>query len=182
MAATFHDDLTTLVRAIVQLDGISWIAETVFGTQHERAAQRIEPEHRIGAGIQRHRGNGLARNQVPAHDIAERLVETNAIHVDRHALRRAQQRRRGIAAIVDVGLQRVVLHVVHVHAAQRAIHERADVECMRTSDILGRRRLHCRGDSRAIHFRPRQRSRADNHNGREVCRLRGQRGGRHGRG
>ena len=87
------------------------------GVNRERAAQGIQAEQRIGAGHQRHRLDRNFRNQVPADDIAERLVHAHPIHKDRQALRRSEQRRGGIAAVVDVRLKWIALHFVDVHAA-----------------------------------------------------------------
>ena len=78
-----------------------WLpAAAVFGLQGQRSAERVQPEQRVRARHQRHFRNGDSRDEVPAHHVAERLIEPDSVHVDRDALRRAEQRRGGVAAIV----------------------------------------------------------------------------------
>ena len=78
----------------------------------------FRPNSGFDPGISVMRRDRDARNQVPADDVAEWLVHAHAVEIDRQALRRAEQRRRGEAAKVDVGLERVVLDLVDVDAAE----------------------------------------------------------------
>ena len=80
----------------------------------------LRPNSGFDPGISVVERDGDARDQIPADHLAERLVQPHAVHVDRQALRRAEQRRRGVAAIVHVGLERVVLHLVDVDARRYA--------------------------------------------------------------
>ena len=49
--------------------------------------------------------------------------------------RRAEQRRSGVAAKVHIGLKRVPLHFVDVHAVQRAVHEIGQIERAAVFDV-----------------------------------------------
>ena len=110
-------------------------AAAVFRLQGQCSAERVEPEKRIRAGHQGHFRNREFRDQVPAHDIAERLIQPNSIHVDGNALRRAEQRRRGIAAVVQVGLVRIALNFVDVHAVEASVHEIGQIQSAAVFDI-----------------------------------------------
>jgi len=50
------------------------------------AAQRIEPEHRIGAGLQRDRGDGRFGDQIPIHRISEGFIHPHSVRVHRQSL------------------------------------------------------------------------------------------------
>ena len=108
--------------AAAQFERGARLAAAVLGLDRQRAAQGVEPEQRIRPRHQRGLGDGDARDQVPTHHVAKRLIEAHAIHVDREALRRAEQRRGGVAAVVHVGLEGVALHFIHVHAVEAPVH------------------------------------------------------------
>ena len=93
-------------------------SRAVLGLDRQRAAERVEPEQRIRPRHQRNLRDGDARDQVPTHHVAERLVQPDAVHVDRKALRRAEQRRGGVAAVIHVRLERVALDFVDVDAVE----------------------------------------------------------------
>jgi hypothetical protein len=61
--------------------------ESGVGGEGERAAQRVEPEGRVGAGHQRQGVHGELGDHVPIHDVPEWLVHTHAVEVHRHPLR-----------------------------------------------------------------------------------------------
>ena len=150
-----------------------------------RDALSKHPEQRVAARHQRDRGDGRLGHQVPAHHVAEGLVQAHAVHVDRQALRAAQQRRRAVAAVVHVGLEGVVLHLVDVHAAQAAVHEAAEVDGVAALDLRRVRGLRVAGHAVLGHVEPGQRRHADDDH-RGVGRLLAVRrlalgpGGRHG--
>ncbi len=94
-------------RAAVRFDFAAGIVVAVLRAHHQRAAERVEAEHRIGARHQRDfRDRGL-RDQVPVHRVAERFVDAHAVDVDGQAFGRAEQRRRREAVVVDIELKRI---------------------------------------------------------------------------
>src|SRR5262245_41883264 len=57
------------------------------GANRERATERVQAEQRIRSGKDIEALDGVERNQIPIDDIAERLVDANAIEEHRQALR-----------------------------------------------------------------------------------------------
>ena len=163
-------DAAPLIRAQARLDGGAGIAAPVLGLQGQRAAQRIQAEQGVRAGHQGQRFDRHARDQVPADDVAKRLVQAHAVEIHRESLRRAQQWRSRIAAIADVGLERVVLHFVHNHAAQVAAQEGGNVERAAARDLLRAGRLHGRGQGIARLLHGGQRHAARDDDGGQVAR------------
>ena len=143
------------------LDAGTGIAAPVLGVDRERAAERVQPEQRVRAGHQRDRRHGDARDQIPAHHVPERLVQPDAVHVDRQPLRRAEQRRRGVAAVVDVGLERVALHLVDVHTGEASVQEVGEVERAARRDVAPDRGLNRRRNVGEPQIDARQRRRPD---------------------
>ena len=160
-AAVRELDRAPRVAAVDRLDAGAGIAASVLRADRERAAQRVEPEERIRSRHQRDLRDRHSRNQIPAHDVAERLVQPHAVHIDREPLLRAEQRRRGVAAVVDVGLKRVALHFVHVHAGEAPVQEVGEVERAAGLDVAPDRRLNRRGNVGEEKVYSRQRRRAD---------------------
>ena len=79
--------------------------------------------------------------------LRRRWVDSGALHpYRRKSLGRAQQRGRGIAAIIHVGLKRVRLHLIDLDAVEAPIHEIGDIERTALGDIGLRRDLDGRGD------------------------------------
>ena len=97
--------------------GGAGLAAAILGLHGDGSAQGVQAVQRVGSGHQRHLCDGDAGNQVPAHHIAEGLVLSHPIHIHGDALRRAQQRRRRVAAVVHVRLEWVFLVLVDVYAA-----------------------------------------------------------------
>ena len=143
-AAALDLELLAAVRAGGQLHRAAGVGRAVLGLHRNCAAERVEPEQRIRARHERDRGDRRGRQQVPADDVAERLVEANAVDVERQALRRAEQRRGGVAAEAHVGLEGVALDLVDVHAAEAPVHELAERERPALFDLGARGRLHRR--------------------------------------
>ena len=71
--------------------------EAVLHHHIDRAAQRVEAEHRIAAP-HIHAGDGGLRDGVPVDGVAKGFVQPHAVLIDRQALRRALQR-RGLEAV-----------------------------------------------------------------------------------
>src|SRR5262249_7609128 len=74
--------------AAAELQRGSMPGASVLRLDRERAAQRVQAEQRIRSRHQSHLRDGDARNQFPAYDVTEGLVEPHAVHVYRQALRR----------------------------------------------------------------------------------------------
>ncbi|PAV92805.1 hypothetical protein WR25_07095 [Diploscapter pachys] len=122
--------------AIADVGGHARIGSAVLGADRQRPAQRIAPEQRIRPRHQRRRPDRGGGNQIPADHVAERLIHADAVEVDRQALRRAEQRRGGEAAIVDVRLQRVALHLVDEHAPGQSAQIVGQVQRMAARDLF----------------------------------------------
>ena len=91
-------------------------------------------------------GDGDLGDEVPLDDVAEGLVLADAVEVDREASGRADERRGGIAAIVDVGLEGVVLVLVDVDAVEAALHGVGEIDGVGVFDGLRGERLDRDGD------------------------------------
>ena len=163
-------DAAPSIGTQARLDGGAGTAAPVLGLQSQRAAQGVEAKQWVRAGHQGQRFDGHARDQVPADDVAKRLVQSHAVEIHRESLRRAQQGRSRIAAIADVGLERVVLHFIHDNAAQVAAQEGGNVECAAERDLLRAGRLHGRGKRVARLLHGGQRHAARDDNGGQVAR------------
>jgi hypothetical protein len=87
------------------------------GAQHHRAAQGVEAVERVGAGQHGDFGQGQVRDQIPVDGIAKAFIHAHAVQKHRQALRRAERRRRGEAAKLQIKLERVTCGVVDVGAA-----------------------------------------------------------------
>ena len=147
-------------RAVQQGRVRARIREPGLGLQRERPAQRVETEDRVRSGDHVDRSDRVHRDEIPVDRVAERLVQADAVEVHRQALRRAEQRGREEAAVLDIRLQRIALHVVDVNAADRLAHVRRQVEALVIGEILGRDRLDVRrhvilGEVRAVQRRRR---------------------------
>ena len=78
----------------------------------ERPAERVQAEGGIRARQDLHAGDGRLRNQIPVHDIAERLVDAHAVLEYRNALRKPEHGRCCEPAEVHVGLEGIALRVI----------------------------------------------------------------------
>jgi hypothetical protein len=164
------------VRARQQLQRRARVLEAVLGLHRQRAAQRVQAEQRVGAGVERQRRDGGLGDEVPADDVAEGLVQSHAVQVERQALLRAQQRRGRVAAEVDVGLQRVALHLVEMDAAQAPVQEAGQVQRLAAFEVGGAGRLHGGGNPVARHVHARHGRQADDLDAFELHLSAGRRG------
>ncbi len=98
----------------------SLIGEAVLHRHCRGAAQSIQPEHRCRAQYV-DPVDGDIRNEVPIDRVAESLVDTHAVLVDRHALRRTEHRRRLEATKQQVGLEGVRERIVEIDGADLLI-------------------------------------------------------------
>ena len=104
-------------------------AATILGLNRQRATERVESKQRIRTRHHRRRCDGHARNEVPTHDVAKRLVEPYTVHVDRQALRSTQERRSGVAPVVQIRLKGIALHLVDEDAIDPPVQKVGEVEC-----------------------------------------------------
>ena len=177
-SAVFGFDRSAKAAAEEPLDRRAGRAAPILRLDRQRAAERVEAEEGVRSGHQDRRRDGRLRDEVPADHFAKRLVETHAVHVDRQPLRRAEERRRGVAAVVDVGLIRVALILVDVDARHAAIEVVGQIEGAAALDVVSGGCLHERRDllDRQLHTRQRGRSDDRYRHGRGRWRLRSLRG------
>ena len=152
-----------------------------LGAHRERASQRIETEHRIRARHEGDRGDRVLRNQIPVHGVAERLIHPDAVHVDRQALRRAEERRCREAVIVDIELERIVRTLAHVDAAEVVVEIVGYPERLLTLHVFAVGGLHvCRDliERQSQPFERRVRNDSDLRKLRRCCRITRQLSGR----
>ena len=102
----------------MQLGFAPLISEAVLHLDADRAAERVETEHRI-AGPHVDAVNGAGRDQVPVHGVAEGFVDAHAVLVDGNALRRALQRRGGKSAKAQILNEAVALDIRQIDPGTR---------------------------------------------------------------
>src|SRR6202044_3346038 len=133
-------------RASVGLEFGARIVVSALGLNRECAAQGVEPEHGIGARYERHGGDRRFRNQVPVDGVAEGLVQAHAVHIDRQALRRAEQGRGRESVVIDVQLKGIVGAFVDVDAAEVVVEIIGNAQGLLALQVRRVRGLHVRGD------------------------------------
>ena len=104
----------------------------------------FRPKSGFDPGITSTVASAPVGNEIPLHDVAERLVHAHAVLKDREADRLAEQWRRREAAVIDLRLIRVALNVVDVDALRRRIEEIGQVERSLLLDVLRREDLYVR--------------------------------------
>ncbi len=132
--------------AAADLERRARVAAAILGIDRYRAAQRIESEQGIRPRHQRDLRNRDLGNQIPGNDIAEGLVLPDPVHINRNALRRAQQRRSGVAAVVHIGLVWILLVLIDVDAAQPLIQQIGEIQRAGLLQVARARGLHRRRD------------------------------------
>ena len=132
-------------RPAVALNDETREVEPVLGRDRDRATERVEAEHRVGAGHERDGRDRGVRDEIPVHAVAERFVEAHAVLEHGQPGRRAEQRRAGETAEVDVRLVGIPLRLVDVHAVEAALHEVRQRHRAGAAQVFGVTRLHVRG-------------------------------------
>ena len=107
-------DLTERAAGEVGLEALP--GEAVLELDVHRAAEGVEAEHRVGA-LEIDPVDGDVGDQVPVHRVAERLIEPNAVDIDREPLRGSLQRRSGEAVIEECRLKRIARSGIQADAA-----------------------------------------------------------------
>ena len=110
------------------------MGEAVLHLHGQRAAERVESEHGVGA-FERHPLHRRIRDQVPIDRVAEGLVESDPVDIDRQPLSVARQGRRLEAAIHHVGLERVILGLVERNPGEAAFQRLQDAGITLAADI-----------------------------------------------
>ena len=153
-AAGLDGGADAAVRAAADLALGAPIVEAVLHLDRDRAAERVEAVDRI-ARRQRHAVDGVLGDEVPVHGVAEHLVDAGAVLIDGDALGRARHRRRGEAAIIEVGLERIAGLVAARDAGQGPDHRIGEARRDGVIEIGGRNRLDVRRNLIALDVRSR---------------------------
>ena len=135
-AAVFQFARQPSETAAVQFQRSSRRGVSIFALHDQSAAQGIQSKQRIGTWQQSDFGHGNARNQIPTDHIAKRLIQSDAIQIDGQALRRSQQRRRGVAAIIQIRLIRIALNFVEMNGSEPTVQQIRDVLRVAGLDVL----------------------------------------------
>ena len=106
------------------------IGVSILHFEGERTADGVEAIDRI-AGNERQPVDGVLRDQVPIDDIAEHLVDANAVLVDGEPLRRADDRARDITAIIEIELELIAGLTAQCDSGQRLHHRLQKVRRLR---------------------------------------------------
>ena len=88
LAADREAALVAAERAAHHVELGTLVVEAVAHQDGQRAAERVETEHRIGAD-DGHAADGVVGQEVVVDDVAEALVDAHAVLVDGEALRHA---------------------------------------------------------------------------------------------
>ena len=99
------------------------IALPILASDRKRPAKCVETEERIGARQEGDLGYNAARNQIPADNIAKRLVEANTVKVDRDTLRCSEKGRGCISSVVEIGLKWIALNLVETDTPKSSIEQ-----------------------------------------------------------
>ena len=137
------------------------------GADGEGTPQRVEAEDRVGAGDDVDAGDGELGNEVPAHGVAETVVEAHPVQVHRQADGAAGERGGEEATVGDVVLPGIALGAVDVDGAEAPEERVREVDAAPARDVIGGEGLHV---ARVLLDRDpegRQRRRADDHHRRE---------------
>ncbi len=162
LLAVLHLPLDCIERSARRVDLAAVVGEAVLQLHAQRAAERVQPEHRVRAD-QVHPVDRQIRQQVEVHRVAERRIEAHAVDVDGKPFRRALQRRRLEPVIEQRRLVRIAGSAVEVDAAdglvQRARQVRRGGAAAR--EVVGRQHARCGRHRVAVDAGAEQRRGAD---------------------
>jgi hypothetical protein len=148
VGAALHVDGRAAPHAAMGAHLAAVLLEAVAGRHGERAAQRVQAEHRVRAGDHRDLGDRAGRDQVPVDGVAEGLVDAHPVDEHRQPLRRAQRGRGREAPEVDVQLVRVAGGVVDVDAADAPVQRLRERGGAHRGECVAAQRLHVGGHLR----------------------------------
>ena len=103
------------------------MGKPVLHLHDHRAAKGIQPIQGVRTAEKAEARDRIHRHEVPVHRIAQGLVEPHAVLVDRQAHGQTEQRRRSIASIVQIALQRIALGRVGVNSAEAPTEETRNI-------------------------------------------------------
>ena len=115
--------------------------EAVLHRQIDGAAKRIEAEDRI-IGEDVGAINGLRRDQIPVHRIAESFVDAHAVFIDSDALRPAFDRRSNEAAIIELLREIIAVGVDRNGAGDMLLQRIGHIRRIGPGEIGGAHGLH----------------------------------------
>ena len=118
-------------------NGGALAVHAALGADGDRPGQGVEAVYGVRTGDNADLRNRRRCDQVPAHGVAEGLVDADAVDEHRDALRCAEDGRGREAAEGDVPLERIALGVVDVHARRARVQDLAHVMFVLTADRLG---------------------------------------------
>ena len=119
--------------------------EAVLHHHIDRATQRIEAKHRIGAP-HIHAGDGVLGDGVPVDGIAEGFVQPHPVLIDGQALRRALERGGVEAMEAQILKQAVALHIAQADPGSLRAERRQNRAAMLGGEIVGGKALQRAGD------------------------------------
>ena len=82
------------------------VGEPVLHPHRQCAAQGVETKDRVGAD-EVHAVDREVGDQIPIDSVAERLIESDPVHIDREALRVALQWGGEKTVVEEIGLKRI---------------------------------------------------------------------------
>ena len=126
LRADLHAALHAPVGAADHLHFGAVIGEAVLHLDAERAADRIEAEHRI-VGKQRNPIDGFFRDEIPVDHVTPGFVDAHAVLIDRDTLRRSLHGRCLESAVVEVALEWIAGLVAERNTGQSAIYRIEEV-------------------------------------------------------
>ncbi len=136
--------------------------EAVLHAHVDRPAERIQPEHRI-VGDHLEPVDGHGRDEVPAHVVAEGLVDPHPVLVDGQALGHPGHGRGDEAAKLEVRLKVVAGLAAQGHAGDPLQQHLGQVLRPLAGDVGRGEALHAGGDVGGVGFRRSQRRARDHH-------------------
>ena len=128
--------------AAPHLRGRAGIGHAALGARDHGAAQRVAAIDRVGARNDFQPVDRVHGNQVPVDLVGQGFVDAYAVHEDAEPRRRADQKRTREPAVGQVGLERIVLHVGQVDAAQVARQRVGQAERAAFGELLPGHDLH----------------------------------------
>ena len=140
--------------------GRAGIGHAALGACDHGAAQRVAAIDRVGAGNDFQAVDRVHGDQVPVDLVGQGFVDAHPVHEDAEPGRRADQKRTREPAIGQVGLERVVLHVGQIDAAQVARQRVGQTEGAALGELLPGHDLHVGRHLFARHRQAHERRRA----------------------
>jgi hypothetical protein len=94
--------------------------------------------------------DGVLRDEIPVDDVAENFVDAHAVLIDCEPLRRAEDRRRDVPAIVEIKLELIAGLVAECDAGQATLQRLQQIRGLGMIEIRRRHCLHIGGHLVAV--------------------------------